>query len=241
MEDPVSFGSWLKQRRKMLDLTRADLAGCVGCAVVTIQKIEMDERRPSRQMAKLLADCLEIPLADHPTFLKVARAEVRVDRMAEIGPPSLTTQSGMTAETETRSSTFPLPLNLPTPPTSLIGREHELAEIIRLLQHPQCRLLSLTGSGGIGKSRLAIEVASHQRQAFADGVYFVPLAPVSAGEFIVLAIADAIGFSFSGPINPELQLLHYLREKQVLLILDNLEHLLPPPYPLSSQENEPGV
>jgi predicted ATPase/transcriptional regulator with XRE-family HTH domain len=238
MEDLASFGWWLKQRRKTLDLTQADLARCVGCAMVTIQKIEADERRPSRQMAELLADCLEISPADRPTFLKIARAELRVDRLAELSPaslPPLPTELGRMTDTETHSSTSLPPLDVPTPLTPLIGREHELAEITRLLQQPQCRLLSLIGLGGIGKTRLAIEAASCQRQAFADGIYFVPLGPISAGEFIVPTIADAIGFSFSGPTDSQVQLLNYLREKQLLLILDNLEHLLPP------QEKGPGV
>jgi transcriptional regulator with XRE-family HTH domain len=87
MNGPVSFGLWLKQRRKMLDLTQADLARRVGCATITIQKIEADERRPSLQVAELLADCLDIAPADRPTFLKVARADLRVDHLAEVAPP----------------------------------------------------------------------------------------------------------------------------------------------------------
>jgi transcriptional regulator with XRE-family HTH domain len=61
MEAPISFGLWLKERRRQLDLTQHDLANCAGCSVVTIRKIEADERRPSRQVADLLAQCLEIP------------------------------------------------------------------------------------------------------------------------------------------------------------------------------------
>jgi predicted ATPase/transcriptional regulator with XRE-family HTH domain len=221
-----------------LDLTQAGLARCVGCSVSAIRKIEADERRPSRQVAELLADCLDIPLAERPAFLKVARAELRVERLGEVTPvPLLSPQPepGISALLPPRSpfdklKTQPAPRhNLPTPPTPLIGREHELANLARLLQNPQCRLLTLVGPGGIGKTRLALEAASNQREVFADGVYFVSLAPLSSSEFIVPAIADAIGFAFYGPADPQVQLLTYLREKSMLLVLDNFEHLLPPP------------
>jgi predicted ATPase/transcriptional regulator with XRE-family HTH domain len=229
---------WLKQRRQALNLTQADLARCVGYSVAAIRKIEADERRPSRQVAELLADCLDIPLAERPTFLKVVRAELRVERLGEVTPASRLSPQ---PEPETSTLLPPHPSadqlrtqpasrhNLPTPSTPLIGREHELASLAQLLQNPQCRLLTLVGPGGIGKTRLALEAASKQREGFADGVYFVSLAPLSASAFIVPTIADAIGFALYGPTDPRRQLLTYLREKSMLLVLDNFEHLLTPP------------
>jgi predicted ATPase len=107
-----------------------------------------------------------------------------------------------------------------------LGRDHELAVIAQLLHDPQCRLLTLVGPGGVGKTCLALEAALPERRAFADGVYFVALAGLNATEFIVPAVADALGFSFSGPAEPKAQLLNYLRPKQVLVVLDNFEHLL---------------
>jgi predicted ATPase len=89
-------------------------------------------------------------------------------------------------------------------------------------------LLTLTGPGGVGKTRLAVEAVANQVKTFADGVYFVSLASVSGGEFIVPAIASAIGFVFYGPTDPQTQLLNYLQEKTLLLVLDNFEHLLVP-------------
>ncbi len=96
------------------------------------------------------------------------------------------------------------------------------------LSDPNCRLLTLVGPGGIGKTRLAIETAAQSQAVFADGVFFVPLAPVSSTRFIIPVIADAIGFSFqgAGQTDPQTQLFNYLKEKQVLLLIDNLEHLL---------------
>lgn len=230
MDISTSFGLWLKQRRKAMDLTQADLARCANCSVVTIQKIEAEERRPSRQMAELLAQCLDIPPQERPTFLKVARAELRVERLAEIARTPA-------APLDPWRTPAPLTSNLPVSLTPLVGREPDLAAIIRLLDNPQCQLLTLVGPGGIGKTRLAIEVASLQRQAFGDQVYFVSLASVSSSEFIVPTIAQAIGFAFYGSEPLQEQLLNYLQPKQMLLLLDNFEHLLTPALAASAAED----
>jgi predicted ATPase/class 3 adenylate cyclase len=122
--------------------------------------------------------------------------------------------------------------NLPSPTTIFIGREQELAEIGRLLADPQCRLLTLTGPGGIGKTRLSLAAATRQLDEageddrFANGIYFIPLAPLAAVEHIAPAIADALQFSFYENSPPEKQLLDYLHHKKMLLILDNFEHLV---------------
>lgn len=81
MEGEVSFGAWVARQRKGLDLTRDQLARCVGCSVSALRKIENDERRPSRQMAELLAQCLQIPPDEHPRFIKVARGIECVERL----------------------------------------------------------------------------------------------------------------------------------------------------------------
>jgi len=82
MDIGVSFGYWVKKRRKSLDLTQASLAGKVGCSVATIEKIEADVRRPSHQIAELLAEALDVPASDRPVFLKVARGERLVERLS---------------------------------------------------------------------------------------------------------------------------------------------------------------
>ncbi len=115
---------------------------------------------------------------------------------------------------------------LPAQPTPFIGREKELAEVIGLLDKPDCRLLTLAGPGGIGKTRLALQAATARLDAFLEGVHFVPLAGVSSAEFLVSAIAGALRFAFFGSQDPCLQLVNYLRGKEMLLILDNMEHLL---------------
>jgi predicted ATPase len=87
-------------------------------------------------------------------------------------------------------------------------------------------LLTLIGPGGIGKTRLAIEVTSRHKGLFPDGIWFVPLAPLSSPEYLIPAIADALNFKCHGLTNPRSHLLNYLRDQQALLIFDNIEHLL---------------
>ena len=223
MELPITFGEWLRQGRNQLRLTREEFAGRVGCSVSALRKIEDGERRPSSLIAELMANCLNVPLAERSTFVRVARGELSVDRLS---PPSkLLTGSSV-------PSPAALPrINLPVLPTPLIGRQREVEELSQLLRDPQCRLLTLAGPGGIGKTRLAIETASQVQDAFADGVYFVPLASVNTTRFIVPVMGDAVGFAFqsAGSADPKTQLFGYLAEKQTLLLADSLEHLLAEP------------
>ncbi|MCA9930175.1 MAG: tetratricopeptide repeat protein [Anaerolineales bacterium] len=116
--------------------------------------------------------------------------------------------------------------NLPPQFTPFVGRIAELAQISQRLDDPNCRLLTLVGPGGIGKTRLALETAVAHHETFLNGVYFVPLAPVNVPEALVATIADALHFSFYSKESPQSQLINYLREKEILLLLDNFEHLL---------------
>ena len=116
--------------------------------------------------------------------------------------------------------------NLPHAAAPFVNRVSETAEITHRLNNADCRLLTLVGPGGIGKTRLAVRVAAHCANQFDDGVYFVPLQPLDSPEFIISAIADVIGFPFSPGADPQQQLLWYLQEKALLLLLDNFEHLL---------------
>jgi transcriptional regulator with XRE-family HTH domain len=218
-----SFGTWVKRRRKALDLTQQELAKQIGCSPSLIFKIESDERRPSRQMAELLAEKLEIPAGQHSLFLKTARQEKSADALDTIPPLSPLASS---PEGEAVSPPKPPHSHLPVSPTPLFGREHELNLIPKQLLEPSCRLLTLTGPGGVGKTRLAIEVGHALEPHFPDGVYFISLAGVGMPEFILPALADALGFGFSGPAELTVQITNFLHDKKTLLILDNMEHLL---------------
>jgi predicted ATPase/transcriptional regulator with XRE-family HTH domain len=209
-----TFGEWLQHQRSLRRLTREEFAKRVGCSISALRKIEYGERRPSVQIAELMANCLDVPPEERPTFVRVARGELRVDRLRPGSKPVSTTNIS------------PPKTNLPIFPTPLIGREREVEQLSQLLGDPQCRLLTLVGPGGIGKTRLAVEAASNMQAVFPDGVYFVPLASVGSFHAVVSTIANSIYFAFYGPRDPKVQLLNYLREKQMLLIVDNLEHLL---------------
>lgn len=118
-----------------------------------------------------------------------------------------------------------VPNNLPSQPTPFVGRVKEIADISEMIRDPQRRLITLLGPGGMGKTRLSLAVAEKYLQDFRDGVFFVPLAPVENVDHVVPTIAEHIGFTFGGAENPLDQLLSYLHEKHMLLVMDNFEQL----------------
>lgn len=116
--------------------------------------------------------------------------------------------------------------HLPVSSTSFVGRSHELAEIGALLADPGCRLLTLHGAGGIGKTRLALQAAADFASHFSDGVYFVGLASVGSVDLLPAAFISALQLTPFGSNDLRLHVLRYLSQKQMLLVVDNFEHLL---------------
>ncbi len=128
------------------------------------------------------------------------------------------------AKDEILPTDFELPL--PTPITPFIGREQELANIVELLSRPETRLITVVGPGGMGKTRLALAVATAVMPHFKHDAHLISLASLSVPEHIVPTVASTLNLGLSGT-NPQSQLLDYLRDKEMLLLMDNFEHLLP--------------
>jgi predicted ATPase/class 3 adenylate cyclase len=118
------------------------------------------------------------------------------------------------------------PHNLPAQTTSFIGREAEVAAVVQELARTDVRLLTLTGPGGTGKTRLSLQVAADVLEEFADGVFFVSLAPISDPRLVVSSIVKTLGLQTSGSILPLEVLKTYLQDKQMFLVLDNFEQVL---------------
>lgn len=217
METTVSFGYWIRRQRKALDLTQQALAERVGCSVASIKKIESDERRPSRQIAERLADSLGVPASQREIFLECARGLRPVDHLMLAREPAVSTPAPL----QTPES---FPHNLPIQLTSFIGRERELAEAKRLLANT--RLLTLTGPGGTGKTRLALQLATEVLEEFGNGVWLVELAPLADPTLVTQTVASTLGVREQPGRTILDALMDYVRAKNLLLILDNCEHLI---------------
>jgi predicted ATPase/DNA-binding XRE family transcriptional regulator len=222
MTSQLSFGQWVKGRRKSLDLTQEELAMRVGCSLEMIQKIEAGKRRPSKQMSEQLAASLLIEPSKRAEFLRVARGEF------------------VTAPIPTPEAQRPT--NLHTPLTRLIGRDAEGAAVREYLLNERTRLLTLTGPPGIGKTRLSIEVAGSVLPYFNDGVFFVPLAPVIGPDLVTTTIAETLGVRECTGQPLFTKLLEFLQGKQLLLVLDNFEQMVAAgPAVAELLERSPGV
>ena len=209
--EELSFGNWLKRRRRGLGLTQNELAHRAGYSGETIRKVEADALRPSRQMAEKLADHLDIAPGERAAFIHFARDETG----GELALPSFPTRLARPHA------------SLPVQSSQLIGRETDTAALRQLLLTDGVRLISLLGPPGIGKTRLAVHTATLLEDAFADGVAFVALAQLDEPGLVAGEMALALGVREAGgqPLNDRLK--SYLRDRQMLLVIDNFEHVLP--------------
>lgn len=133
---------------------------------------------------------------------------------------------GLTVTTESAAAPLPGRYSFPAQASSFVGRENDMTHIAQILSGPNCRLLTIVGAGGTGKTRLAIEIGSRLAERYRDGVRFIPLESVTGVQGLIFALADALKLTLSGQDEPLGQLLHFLRRRQLLLILDNFEVLL---------------
>ena len=217
-EQISSFGEQLRRYREAAGLTQEELAERAGLTADAISTLERGKRRrPYPQTVRLLAGALDLGVAE--------RAALTATVSRRPGPDAATD----------RSST-----SLPRYLTSLIGRERETAVALQLLRRPHVRLLTLTGPGGVGKTRLGLRVAEQAAGEFPDGVVFVPLAPLRKAAEVAGAIAGALGARESGGSAPLQRLAPVLQGRRLLLVLDNVEHVaaaapdvaaLLPPFP----------
>jgi len=234
MRDEGEFGQLLHQLRRERDLTQENLGQAAFCSRDTIKKLESGQRRPSRQLAAQLADVLELEDPTRAAFLAAARASRATGSSTESdsgdGAPkpvapaqALPPRGGAPASPPAPTPPRRVQSNLPAQLTRFIGRERAIADLRAQLE--RTRLLTLTGSGGTGKTRLALEVGATVAPLFADGVWLIELAALSDGAMVAETVATVFGLP-STQLSTLTMLTHYLREKRLLLLLDNCEHLI---------------
>jgi predicted ATPase/DNA-binding XRE family transcriptional regulator len=210
----VSFGEWLKRRRGAAGLTQEQLASQINCSTSALRKFESEERRPSAEVVKQLADVFNISLEERVSFLRYARGDWQaLSAIDSEDAPWRTPHVPTTPRT-----------NLPNSMSSFIGRNKELEEIKSFIIRN--RLVTLAGLGGIGKTRLSLETARKMADTFPDGIWFVELAPVLEPALVPQVMINTLGLIEQANRSPQTILVDFLRDKKSFLILDNCEHVI---------------
>ncbi len=237
-EQDYAFGQVMLTLRTALRLTQAGLANVLGVSRNSVVDWEAGNKYPRTEHLKTLItyavqhQAFPIGFEEEAirSLWKTSYQKVLLDEgwlAALLGTAeAISTTVAPQTDSGLRPPENKKPiLRLPAQTIRLIGRDAELHEIARILLDPSCRLMTLLGPGGIGKTRLALAVAGEQTHRFQDGAAFVPLEAVSTANQIISAIGDALKFSFAGVIDPAEALMSYLGEQNLLLVLDNYERL----------------
>lgn len=222
-EPQLTFGQWLRQRRRVLDLTQTELAAAVPCAGGTVRRLEADDLRPSKELAERLAHALGLSEEQRSAFVAFARTGFWSEGSAALPADDL-------PDGQRSRPASPIPhsarrYTIPAPATPLLGRLHAVNLAVELLRRPDVRLVTLLGAPGVGKTHLALQIGREMEEIFRDGGCFVPLAPVAQVEGVLPAIARSLELLDSGQaLAPALA--ERLRREEMLLVLDNFEHLI---------------
>jgi predicted ATPase/DNA-binding XRE family transcriptional regulator len=204
-----SFGPLLKRYRAAAGLTQEELAARAGLSARAISDLERGVKQtPRRETVRLLVEALALPPRKRTLLEATARPMTETLRTTGTAAPALP------------------PHNLPAQLTPLLGRERETLAAAETLGRAEIRLLTLTGPGGAGKSRLAFQVAEDALGHFEDGVYVVPLAPLRDPELLLPSIAETLRLRATPEEPLATSVCAALRERQLLLVLDNFEHLV---------------
>ncbi len=244
VDDSLAFQEWVTLHRERLFRQQIKSLEQLACYRRSLGDVERARRyarrwvaldplseRAHRQLMALLALSGQrlAALQQFETCRRILAAELDIEPAPETMALYEQIRGGQAARLVPRRPVSRA-YKLPQPLTPFVGRENELAYVTRLLVNPECRLLTVVGPGGVGKTRLALRAAEmlYGQDLLPDGVWFIPLESVSTPDLLPISVARALGLNIEGKREPLAQLLAFLEARTALLVMDNFEHLLGP-------------